>query len=230
MKLPLSIPQARTNILQQGIQQTNRYALSYNGGELKYPFAISLPAYGYDLIDHSLWSIIRKIPFRRTHSDLEVTFIVGNFNYGEYVYYWNNLITSPKKGLQGGPLLNETSKSDAFAAESGISPTDTSNGGGLPSTIDNAVNPYNGATPGENILSQNTKGIVYGSGGAVNYIENFFSSTLNVFLLDENHQTRNTFTFDEVYVSQISTVDLTSTETGYSPFKVSFRFTTMSTA
>ena len=241
MRLPYSIPQARTNILQQGIQQTNRYAIYYSGSrDLQYPYAITLPGYGYDLIDHAIWSINRKIPFRKTQTDVELTFIVGNGNYMDYVYYWNNLITSPK---DNSTILTDPGASKNFAQQNGISPeelenTDITTGEGDSDTTITETgptnifeNPYTSQQLlfGANLLNQNQSGIVNGYGGAVSYMNSIYNNELAVFLLAEDHSVRNTFTFEEAYISQISPVQLTSTETGYSPFKVSFRFATMRT-
>lgn len=237
MRLPYSIPEARTNILQQGIQQTNRYAVYYSGGqELQYPYAVTLPGYGYDLIDHSIWSIIRKIPFRKTQTDVELTFIVGNSNYLDYVYYWNNMITSPK---DNNTILKNPEDSVRWANSFGISPSDTENAtydsGGNADIQSTSGDPFGnpfasqGVLFGANLLEQNQAGTVNGYGGAVSYMNKIYNNELSVYLLAEDHSVRNTFTFEEAYISQISPVQLTSTETGYSPFKVSFRFATMRT-
>lgn len=239
MRLPYSIPDARTKILEQGIQQTNRYAMYYSGNnDMQYPYAITLPGYGYDLIDHSIWSINRKIPFRKTQTDVEFTFIVGNGNYMDYVYYWNNLISTPK---DNNTILTDPGDSKNFAQENGISQDETENasaGQSDPDTIITSTGEQDifGSgmdSPvilgGANLLNQNQSGIVNGYGGAVSYMNKIYSNELVVFLLAEDHSVRNTFIFEEAYISQISPVQLTSTETGYSPFKVSFRFATMRT-
>ena len=244
MRLPRSIPQARTNILQQGIQQTNRYAVSYSGdNDLKYPYAITLPGYGYDLIDHSIWSINRKIPFRKSQTDVELTFIVGNTNYLDYVYYWNNLISSPKNN---NTVMKDPGASANFAASNGIAQSEMENQGGPSvestpeddseysgvSVLGNPLTPpsnFGSPNLGPNLLNAQLQGIINGQGGAASYMNSIYNNTLTVYLLDEQHYTRNTFVFEEAYISQISPVQLTSTETGYSPFKVSFRFATMRT-
>lgn len=244
--------QARANILAQGIQQTNRYKIEYNSvqsGEFQaYPYAITLPGYGYDLIDHSLWAISRKIPFRRSNTEVELTFIVGNHNYGNYIYFWNNLLGNPKKNINKIKTADEIG---GFAAKNGADANEANGAVGVTDnvTVDNTTQ---GNTPTEQSTGEYTIGFnipelpdigslnkgtnarigspgeAQGWGGAAAYKDEIYENELTVWLLDENMETNGSvFVFEEAYISQISEVQLTSAETGYSPFKVSFRFTTM---
>ena len=111
MKFARSMAKARASILEQGIQQTNRYFFRRSSGPIEYPYSVVLPGYGYDLMDHSIWSVIRKIPFRKTYTDLQVTFIVGSNNYKSYLNEWQSMITSPEPTTSPvPPLPTNTSK------------------------------------------------------------------------------------------------------------------------
>ena len=101
MNFAKSMLAARTSILQQGIQQTNRYVFKESNSDPEYPYSVVLPGYGYDLIDHSIWSIIRKIPFRKTYTELQVTFIVGSDNYSRYINKWQSAISKPVRSNGG---------------------------------------------------------------------------------------------------------------------------------
>jgi len=242
MKLPIpgSITQARANILGQGIQQTNRYAMLYPpiSGDLLYPYNITLPGLGYDFIDHSIWSIQRKIPFRKTFTDVEVTFIVGNSNYKNMISWWSGLITS----VRGG---NNTSSSQQgqgqdlteFAAQNGVSPSAVEQVGPPTSAAGDPFVAAGGViteflTSVTDPVTNNVEGFVKGSGGATNYMDEIYYDTLTIQLLNEQYDTpvaRSTIMFEEAYVSQIAQVNLTSVETGYSPFKVFFKFANLIT-
>jgi hypothetical protein len=224
MKIAYSLQQARANALQQGIQQTNRYSMVYGrlAGLLLYPYSIVLPGYGYDLIDHSIWSIIRKIPFRKTYTDLQVSFMVGNKNYTGFVSTWNSILTRPKSGNKtvdstwayNNQVPGSASESGTWSYENALETTATyTTFGGID---------FNGAM--NNLISDNDKNTINGNGGAVNYMDKIYPDKVIVNLLDEESAVRSTFVFNEAYISQIAPVQLTSTETGYSTFTVNFRF------
>lgn len=261
MRFSRSIPQARANVSLAGIQQPNRYKMIWDwmpGVEL-YPFAVSLPGYGYDLIEHSIWSIIRKIPFRKTHTDLEVTFMMDNRNYYSYVKHWYTLMSDPKNSSlnsarmtgsanprqQGNSpntgFLRTQEQSNEWADRNQVSREETENGeppdpndpssGGVGTVVvgnQNAVSD-GGLMNDNNVIwtNQNVAGKLSGNGGAANYMTDIYPHSLQIILVDEQHNDRTTFVFDEAYVSQVSQVALTSAETGFTPFKVFFRFTTM---
>jgi len=133
MKFVESMSKARASILEQGIQQTNRYFFRRGSGPKEYPYSVVLPGYGYDLMDHSIWSVIRKIPFRKTYTDLQVTFIVGSNNYKSYLNEWQDMITSP---------VPTTSTAQSFVKKYGISGEniEESNEGGAVTGKGGAVN------------------------------------------------------------------------------------------
>lgn len=233
---------ARVKALEQGIQQTNRYQILYPkfGSSLLYPYSITLPGFGYDLVEHSIWAVPRKIPFRRTHTDLEVTFITGKKNYSNMINIWNRLMTSPRfiGSGNGGAILGKGA-SNSFAQANGVSPSATENGG--PPTpreqpIDSEGNPTEFGTGffdklpiladyTHNLNSENIDGRIPGNGGALNF-STITNDYLILNLLNEKDNSVNTqIEFHEVYVSQVSQVQLTSVDTGYSPFKVFFKFT-----
>lgn len=234
MKFPIpgSITQARANILSEGIQQTNRYAMFYPpiSNDLLYPYNITLPGLGYDFIDHSIWSIPRKIPFRKTFTDVEVTFIVGNSNYKNMISWWSGLITSVRGGNNtGGGQQGKGENLTEFAAQNGVSPSAVEQ----PDTPAGAVEAITEflSKAGE-AVTNNVEGFVKGSGGATNYMDKIYYDTLTIQLLNEQYDTpvaRSTLMFEEAYISQIAQVNLTSVETGYSPFKVFFKFANLIT-
>lgn len=252
LPIPGTMDQARVNILQQGIQQTNRYAILYPklSNSLLYPYSVVLPGLGFDFIDHSIWSIPRKIPFRKTFTDLEITFITGKKNYRNMINFWSSMITNPKEGNQSTSVMSSSASSNDFAKKNGISSNATENGEFVgppnPNELgdddevikDENGNPIEGpkfGMPGlwysRNIQSENIKGYVKGSGGASNYMDDIYPDSLELFLLPEDKDgvdgtaaPNATILFEEVYVSQIAPVQMTSIETGYSPFKVFFKF------
>ena len=266
LPIPGTMDQARVNILQQGIQQINRYAILYPklSNTLLYPYSVVLPGLGYDFIDHSIWSIPRKIPFRKTFTDLEITFITGKKNYRNMINFWSSMITNPKTGSQnGGGALSTTLASSNFAQANGISTSSmqnlsldpgldpvTSPTGSPPTSLERTGEEFGDpdeqleggegipgipGIPGlnytNNIQSENIKGYIKGFGGAANYMDDIYSDSLELFLLPEDKDgvdgtaaPNATILFEEVYVSQIAPVQLTSIETGYSPFKVFFKF------
>lgn len=243
MILPYSMEQARVNILDQGIQQTNRYALFYPrySDGLLYPYNITLPGLGYDFIDHSIWAIPRKIPFRKTHTDLEATFIMGKKNYSNSINIWNQMLTNPKlsgnngSAVQNGGPLRTKEQSRRWAQENGVSPllTEDENplnaAGGQTQTVEGINIPnfpiinYN-----RNIVKENVPGFIAGSGGASNYMDDIYNNDLIIYILSETDMSVTYgIKFEEAYVSQVAQVQMTSVETGYSPFKVFFKFTTI---
>ena len=237
MILPYSMEEARAKILEQGIQQTNRYAFYYpkfSSTDLLYPYNITLPGLGYDFIDHSIWSIIRKIPFRRTHTDLEITFVMGKKNYANSINMWNQMITSPKLGggaVQNGGPLRSTEESRRWAQETGVSPS-VGEDEGTPEGIDGFIRRLIPDIPiinyGRNIVSENIPGFIAGTGGASNYMDDIYNDDLTIYILNETDMSINfSIKFEEAYVSQVAQVQMTSVETGYSPFKVFFKFAQM---
>lgn len=241
MKFATNITQSRSNILTSGIQQTNRYRLFYPqfSKEYLYPYNITLPGLGYDFIDHSIWSIPRKIPFRKTFTDLEVTFIVGNSNYKTSISWWNGAITNPKGSSQNGiGFFEEREKPDikTVLGNAGLSPSAAE--GGAEQNESPAIDQLQGAIDDVNKfvednftgVTDNVKGDIYGFGGAANYMDDIYSNKLIIDLLDASDSSKviTSFTFNEVYISQIAQVNLTSTETGYSPFKIFFKFAQVS--
>lgn len=230
---PGTINQARANILGQGIQQTNRYQMYYPKmvNEPLYPYNITLPGLGYDFIDHSIWSIQRKIPFRKTFTDLEVTFIVGNSNYSNAISWWSSAVSGVRGGSSTGGQNGGTSLSQVAAAN-GVSPSAVEGPpetvlGGLLGTLGEAIDEITAlADP----ITNNVEGFANGSGGASNYIDKFYhDGTLIIQLMDEkaHDKPKTTLVFTEAYISQIAQVNLTSVETGYSPFKIFFKFATV---
>jgi hypothetical protein len=207
MKFTTSILRARQEILAQGIQQTNHYRMLYPGvfEDYLYPYTIVTPGFGFDLIEHSIWSIIRKIPFRKTFTDLQTTFIVGKNNYKDMIKVWDSLITKPTTGSQ-----RDTNKW-SYAQSNGISPNATEE---TPNFLTNAP------TVGQ---------ITNGLGGATNYMNKIIGNDLIIELLDEGEKDpypkiNTTFIFREVFVSQVAPVQFTSVDTGYSLFQVNFKF------
>lgn len=196
MKFAQSMAKARASILEQGIQQTNRYFFRRGSGPTEYPYSVVLPGYGYDLMDHSIWSVIRKIPFRKTYTDLQVTFIVGSNNYKSYLNEWQSMITSP----EGSAAVNGLTKVQRFINANGVSQS--------------------------NIETNNADGKVSGGGGAVNYMDKIYTNFVYFGLLKETDSSdlNTSFTFNEAFISQIAPVQLTSVETGYSTFQVNYKF------
>ena len=203
MKFAQSMAKARASILEQGIQQTNRYFFRRGSGPIEYPYSVVLPGYGYDLMDHSIWSVIRKIPFRKTYTDLQVTFIVGSNNYKSYLNEWQSMITSPEPTISQVPSRSSTSALKTFTNTYGVSSS--------------------------NIEKDNANGKVSGGGGAVNYMDKIYTNFVYFGLLKETDSSDlNTyFTFNEAFISQIAPVQLTSVETGYSTFQVNYKFASM---
>lgn len=235
MKFPIpgTITQARANILGQGIQQTNRYSMFYApmSSDLLYPYNVTLPGLGYDFIDHSIWSIPRKIPFRKTFTDVEVTFIVGNSNYKNTISWWSGLITSVRGGnnTDGNGQGGQGEDLTEFAAKNGVSPSAVEQPTTPSSTVD-AIKDF--LTKATDPVTNNVEGFVKGSGGATNYMDKIYYDTLTIQLLSEQYDTpvaRSTLVFEEAYISQIAQVNLTSVETGYSPFKIFFKFANLIT-
>jgi hypothetical protein len=211
MKFTNSMLEARSSILKQGIQQTNRYKFRYPNlyyqykevdDIFQYPYSIVLPGFGFDLIDHSIWSVIRKIPFRKTYSELQVTFILGTSNYKKFIGVWDSLITTPNITNNGA-----VSNVWAYSSENGISPDSFDISGGLLTS-----EKYNG------------EATIPGKGGATNYMDLIHDDNVYIQLLDETGNSTTILTFHESFVSQIAPVQLTSTETGYSTFQVNFKF------
>lgn len=207
MRLRNNLTEARQEILSGGIQQTNRYSLIYPqySEEPLYPHSITLPGYGFDLIEHSMWSVIRKIPFKKTYTDLQVTFYMENKNYANFVTSWNSLMTNA-----------DGTQTAAFNNSSGVSPT---NFEGSQSVV--SAPEYSG-----NILENNKNIGIAGGGGAVNYINTIYNNFVQVNLLSETSPDKinSSFIFREAFISQIAPTQLTSVETGYSLFTVFFKF------
>lgn len=205
MKFAQSMAKARARILEQGIQQTNRYFFRRGSGPIEYPYSVVLPGYGYDLMDHSIWSVIRKIPFRKTYTDLQVTFIVGSNNYKSYLNEWQSMITSPEPTISPVPTTASQVLSGLkdFAIKNGVSSS--------------------------NIETNNADGKVYGGGGAVNYLDKIYTNFVYFGLLKETgtNDLNAYFTFNEAFISQIAPIQLTSVETGYSTFQVNYKFASM---
>jgi hypothetical protein len=233
MNLPYSMDEARVKILEQGIQQTNRYAFYYPrySKGLLYPYNITLPGLGYDFIDHSIWSIPRKIPFRKTHTDLEVTFIMGKKNYSNSINLWNQMITSPKLGVQNGGPLRSQEASRQWAQQNGVSPLfgeDEGTPEGLDEAIRDVIPNFPIVNFDRNAVSENIPGFIPGTGGASNYMDDIYQNDLIIYILNETDMSPTfAIKFEEAYVSQVAQVQMTSVETGYSPFKIFFKFTQM---
>jgi len=202
MNFAKSMLAARASILQQGIQQTNRYVFKESNSDPEYPYSVVLPGYGYDLIDHSIWSIIRKIPFRKTYTELQVTFIVGSDNYSRYINKWQSAISKPVRSNGG------VSSAANFAQLNGIGT------GGFDADVALLTDETsNGAID------------ILGSGGAVNYMDKFYTNDVTISLLSESDNSTNAlFIFHEAFISQIAPIQLTSVETGYSTFQVNYKF------
>lgn len=247
-----SITQARQRVLQQGIQQTNRYAFYFprlTGNErlALYPFSVVLPGYGFDLLDHSIWSTVRKIPFRKNYTDLQVTFIVGATNYKNFITLWDrvyvtkqNKLTSPyiepiddafNRGDYFGSVQNQGVLSGTGLAQLAL---------GVGQVVEALVRPdaYN------TILTSNSQyNTVTGLGGATNYVSNISTEVAEIHLLNNDSygktsQGTDTATqsgpkantvikFNSAFVSQISPVQLTSVDTGYTTFTASLKFATI---
>lgn len=226
MNISENMLNARENILKQGIQQTNRYRMFYprlgspyvysdlgtrsEMGLYLYPYSVVLPGYGFDLIDHSMWSIIRKIPFRKTYSELQVTFIVGTSNYKSFVKIWDSIITKPARSNDGS-----VSDTWSYATKNGVSP----------SVFEEQEGSGTGFLTSDSGTGDKT---VTGLGGGVNYMNKIHEDFVTISLLDEQKNPTTEFTFHESFISQIAPVQLTSTETGYSTFQVNFKFARVS--
>lgn len=207
---------ARKEILNIGIQQTNRYRVFYSKlrdgfpdvtGVYMYPHDIVLPGYGYDFIDHSIWSVIRKIPFRRTYTDLQMTFLVSPTFYDSFFYFWQDLIKQP--AITANPVVNLNE--ELLNNQAASVPDET--------TIVEGSSGVFGGSP----LVGNTNAAT-GVGGAPNYGTSIAPDYLMVELLDEKKNPKYSLFFSEAFPVQITPVKLTSVETGYSLFTILFKF------
>jgi len=223
MLISTDMNNARQNILRSGIQQTNRYRFFFSPMNVfLYPYEIILPGLGYESIEHSIWSIIRKIPFRKSFTDLQVKFIIGNDNYSHFINLWDSLIPKPSNSF------GYMSDADAISLllNSGASPTvegeDTSSAVEDQQTV-------SFSEIQDNFLSTRTpQNIGYARGGAPQYDDYIKSSFVIVSLLKEDKlQINTTLIFEEAYITQIQPTQLTSVETGYSTFTVNFKFASL---
>lgn len=213
MKFTTSILRARQEILAQGIQQTNHYRMLYPGvfDDYLYPYTIVTPGFGFDLLEHSIWSIIRKVPFRKTFTDLQTTFIVGRNNYKDMIKVWDSLITKPTTAY------TRNTNGWRYAQANGIASNATEDGQPSFTSAD-----FLNTAPE---VGQITSGL----GGATNYMNKIIGNDLIIELLDEGEKDpypkiNTTFIFKEVFVSQVAPVQFTSVDTGYSLFQVNFKF------
>lgn len=212
---------ARENILTSGIQQTNRYRVFMSMGPqatlFLYPFEIIMPGYGYETLEHALWSTSRKVPYRKSYTELQLKFIIGNRNYADYIEFFNGLMPNPIQSTtpKGNDLLEKLLNATADVTE-----FEDDGGGGL---IEKVVS-------GINVNARNPNAVIgEARGGCPLYMNSIYPFFVQVDLLDEytTFSPRTSIIFDETQVSQIQPTQLTSVETGFSTFTVNIRFARM---
>lgn len=231
MQISNNMLQARQRILENGIQQTNRYRFKFSRmDKFLYPYEIILPGLGFESIDHSIWSVVRKIPFRKSFTDLQVKFIMGKSNYAEWIDFWNYSYIVTPNSLTGDRLANAERNNIVALLNSGVSIYNSDEGSGA----NNPAIPTTGVVGDLTNMTlalrqQNPVGqAIGGSPEYSNYIQGDYVS---ISLLDEsgNLGVNSSLYFYEAYVTQIQPTQLTSVETGYSTFTVNFKFAKIAT-
>jgi hypothetical protein len=213
-----TMTEARTNFLAAGIQQTNRYIFKYSKMDIfLYPYEIILPGLGYESIDHSIWSIVRKIPFRRAFTDLQVKFIMGKTNYKHFIELWNTTVSKLS-------TIDISQQSQQVLLQNGVSPSSA----GIESTNQAGVNAAE-RTLGNSFLSSRIyQSVGNAIGGAPQYTDYIGGSFATVGLINEKSKDiQTTLKFNEAYITQIQPTQMTSVETGYSTFTVNFKFSSV---
>lgn len=213
---------ARQNILANGIQQTNRYRVFMSMGPqarlFLYPFEIIMPGYGYETLEHALWSTSRKVPYRKSYTELQLKFVIGNKNYAEYIEFFNGLMPNPIQSTKptGNDILQKLLQANASVDTLEV---DTDNNA-VPKQITNVIE----------VTRQNPNAFIGEAiGGSPIYMNSVYPNFVQVDLLDEYFTIipRSSVVFDETQVSQIQPTQLTSVETGFSTFTVNIRFARM---
>jgi hypothetical protein len=159
---------------------------------------------------------------------------MGKKNYANSINMWNQMITSPKLGggaVQNGGPLRSKEASRQWAQENGVSPLvgeDEGTPTGLDALIRDTIPNIPIVNYDRNLVTENIPGFIAGTGGASNYMTDIYNDDLTIYILNETDMSTNfSIRFEEAYVSQVAQVQMTSVETGYSPFKVFFKFTEM---
>jgi hypothetical protein len=234
MLISANMLQARQNALRSGIQQTNRYRMYTSFlDQYVYPFEVILPGLGYETLDHSLWSIARKVPFRKNFSDLQVKFIMGNDNYAMFINLYNAQIPDASESTVENIASEDVALKQLLNTGVSINDkgeTEPNTGETLLQSFDPILDPADVAIKrilGGSGLSSRFNINYTIPGASPRYIDTIYNQYVGIELLSENQSRNSILYFEEAFITQIQPTQMTSVETGYSTFTVNFKFARM---
>ncbi len=215
MPISNTIQEFRAGVLQKGGPQiASKYKLNmfFNGESLDcYPLSVVLPGRNFSLYEQDLYGPVRKVPYKRSYTQCNVTFLVyQDWQERRFLENWMNLIVYNKKPgtgstevLDGNLNLVEclASSASTIGQRDAQSTSEASlTGSGTDSIPSGSYRDYANYKNGRGRISIQT-----------------LSS------LDQNNTTSLTI-LKEAYPAFISPLTLGSDGTGYPTFTVGFQF------
>lgn len=205
-KINRTINQFREEINSRGIQKAAFYEVTMVHGEsiICYPLSVVTPGRSFIYYNHDIWGPTRKIPYKRTYTECNMSFIIHG-DWGERIFLeqWAN------DGISNISGLNLATSTPLDSSGNGV--TDLSSAQALADTI---VESGSSSSPRS----------IGNYSDYVDYLGGLGTVKIKCLNTNDKDKANIEFVLREAYPSKLSPITLASDGGSYATFNVTFQF------